>query len=185
MSLWLIRHARPLIQAGVCYGALDVAADPVETEATAKRLAEALPSGLALRCSPRRRCLQLADALAALRPDLAWAEDPRLAEIDFGAWEGRRWDALGEAAFTAWSADFARHRPGGGESVQDLMQRVAAAWDEASARLQAGQAQGWITHAGVIRAARLLAGGVACPERAEQWPLDAPGYGQWWRLPRP
>ncbi|WP_137896729.1 histidine phosphatase family protein [Ramlibacter sp. 2FC] len=183
MTLWLIRHARPLVAPGVCYGALDVPAEPQDTRRAAERLAGALPPGLALRCSPRQRCQQLAGALTALRPDLACTTDPRLAEMDFGAWEGQRWEALGAAALAAWSADFAQHRPGGGESVQTFMRRVGAAWDEARAARLEGQALGWITHAGVIRAAGLLASGIACPERADQWPPDAPGYGQWRCLP--
>lgn len=178
MALWLIRHALPLIEAGVCYGALDIPADPASTQRAAERLAEALPAGLALRCSPLRRCRQLASALAALRPDLGCGLDPRLAEMDFGLWEGQRWADLGAAALDAWTADFARHRPGGGESVQAFMQRVGAAWQEAR---HSGQATAWITHAGVIRAASLLAHGVTLPERAEQWPQAAPDCGQWWR----
>ena len=31
MKLWLVRHAQPLVDAGVCYGRLDVAADPAAT----------------------------------------------------------------------------------------------------------------------------------------------------------
>ena len=37
----------------------------------------------------------------------------------------------------------------------------------------------WITHAGVIRAVELLARGVRHIERADQWPVEAPKYGQW------
>lgn len=182
MNLWLIRHARPLVEADVCYGAMDMPAATQDTLAAAEQLARALPPGLALRCSPLQRCQQLAAALLARRPDLTCTPDPRLAEMDFGAWEGQRWEVLGAPALAAWSADFARHRPGGGESVQAFMQRVRTAWDEAGAPRQVGQALGWITHAGVIRAAQLLARGIACPERADQWPLDAPAYGQWCQL---
>ncbi|MDP3166645.1 MAG: phosphoglycerate kinase, partial [Hydrogenophaga sp.] len=37
----------------------------------------------------------------------------------------------------------------------------------------------WVTHAGIIRAAQLLARGVRDVERADQWPLDATACGQW------
>jgi alpha-ribazole phosphatase len=30
-TLWLLRHAHPLVDAGVCYGRLDVAADAART----------------------------------------------------------------------------------------------------------------------------------------------------------
>ena len=44
MPLFLIRHPRPLIESGVCYGRLDVEAD--NPQALAARLAPRLPSGL-------------------------------------------------------------------------------------------------------------------------------------------
>jgi alpha-ribazole phosphatase len=37
----------------------------------------------------------------------------------------------------------------------------------------------WITHAGVIRAAGLLARGVTHLDDASQWPREAPGFGAW------
>ena len=40
----------------------------------------------------------------------------------------------------------------------------------------------WITHAGVIRAAGLLAQGIRHIDHARQWPLTAPNYGQWQTL---
>ncbi|MEH3087392.1 MAG: histidine phosphatase family protein [Xylophilus ampelinus] len=178
--LWLVRHARPLVEAGLCYGRLDVAADPGHTRETAARLADALPPGAALRTSPRRRCRDLADALAALRPDLRPAAvDARLAEMDFGDWEGRRWDAIGPAALDAWTADFARHRPGGGESVADFMARVAEAFDAPAP----GADRVWIAHAGVARAATLLARGLRRVERAADWPRTGPDFGAWTTLP--
>lgn len=53
---------------------------------------------------------------------------------------------------------------------------VAAVWDETQA---SGQPTVWITHAGVIRAATMFAQGIRRLERADQWPLAAPGFGQW------
>ena len=174
MTLWLARHAQPLVAAGVCYGALDVAADGQATRVAAQKLAEALPKGIYVTSSPLQRCEQLAQALYALRPDLIPIFDPRLREMDFGHWEGQRWDAIGQPALEAWTADFARHQPGGGESVHMFMQRVAAAWDALGA-----QPTLWITHAGVARACSLLAAGIRDIQQADQWPHAAPGYGEW------
>lgn len=177
MTLWLVRHARPLVEAGVCYGALDVAADRQATQAAAHKLAAALPFGIAVTSSTLQRCELLAQALYALRPDLPPIFDPRLREMDFGHWEGQHWDAIGQPALEAWTADFAQHRPGGGESVQLFMQRVAAAWDTVGTRPTL-----WITHAGVARACKLLASGLRAIQRADQWPHAAPGYGEWLTL---
>ncbi len=181
MRLWLVRHAAPLVDAGTCYGALDLAADPLATQKAAKALAQALPTNGALRSSPLQRCTQLASALCALRADLSFTIDSRVREMDFGAWEGQRWDALGAAALQAWTDDFAHHRPGGGESVHDFMARVAQAWNDVPLR---GVDTVWITHAGVIRAATLLHAGQVSVTQAAQWPATACGFGQWRVLDR-
>ncbi|WP_367847385.1 histidine phosphatase family protein [Rhodoferax sp. WC2427] len=174
MTLWLARHALPLVESGVCYGALDVAADGPATQAAAKKLAAAVPLGCAVASSPLQRCELLTLTLCALRPDLTPQFDPRLREMDFGGWEGQHWDAIGQSAVEAWTADFAGYRPGGGESVRGFMQRVAAAWDAVGT-----QPTLWITHAGVARACSLLATGIRSLDRADQWPQAAPGFGEW------
>lgn len=179
MKLWLARHARPLAAEGLCYGATDVPADAQATDEAAAALAAVVPAGIAVRSSPLARCMQLADAVQALRPDLVVTSDPRLAEMDFGSWEGRPWDALGRAAFDAWMADFAQHRCGGGESVAALMQRVATAFTQVR---DTGIDTLWITHAGVVRAVRLLVQGVAVPARASVWPREGLPFGAWERV---
>lgn len=181
MKLWLVRHAQPLVASGVCYGALDVPADARATEVAAQALAQALPSGLAIYSSPLQRCEQLKQVLRGLRPDLSYKTDGRLAEMNFGQWEGQRWDAIARAELDAWTDAFATWRCGAAENVQTFMARVGAAWD-ATRALQ--QPAAWITHAGVIRAATLIAGGQGCIHRADQWPTQAPAWGQWWVLDR-
>jgi len=52
MTLWIARHALPLVAPGVCYGALDVPAQEEATQAAARGLATALPVGLVVRVSP-------------------------------------------------------------------------------------------------------------------------------------
>ena len=180
--LWLVRHAQPLVAPGQCYGRLDMAADAVATAASAEALAAALPASVQLaHHSPLQRCAQLARALQALRPGLALHADARLQELDFGDWEGRAWDAIGRAPVDAWTADFASHRPGGGESLAVMLQRVAAALAAArAASAGSGNDVLWITHAGVARCVQwLLRHGSATLPRADQWPVAAPGFGAW------
>jgi alpha-ribazole phosphatase len=178
MALWIVRHARPLIASGICYGVLDVQADTAATDQAARELASALPMGAVLRVSPLTRCQQLARALCALRADLLARTDPRLREMDFGSWEGVAWDAIPQAALQAWTDDFGQHRFGGAESSNEVLARVVRVWDED----QVEHDTVWITHAGVARAARLLADGVRTLTRADQWPFEAPGYGQWLQM---
>jgi alpha-ribazole phosphatase len=176
MKLWLVRHAQPLIAPGVCYGVSDIPADTEFTAACAAQLAAELPPGLAVHSSPLQRCVQLAQALCALRPDLHLQEDARLREMDFGLWEGVRWDDIPRAAYDAWTANFGAERFGGQESVNELMERVAAA--RAAARA-AGQEALWVTHAGVLRAMALLDQGLTRLDQAGQWPVSVAGCGQW------
>lgn len=182
MKLWLQRHARALCEPGLCYGRSNVQADAALTQQAAAMLAQALPQDVALWVSPLGRCTALADALQALRPDLGPARiDPRLAEMHFGAWEGRPWSAIARPEFDAWTADFAGSRAGGdGESTDEFVQRVAAAWDDWQTR---GHSAAWITHAGVMRAVRLIEGGQRTVRTAAEWPTEAIEFGQLWCVP--
>lgn len=181
MRLWLQRHARVLCEPGLCYGRNDVPADAERTRQAATALAQALPPAVALWVSPLGRCTALAQALQALRPDLAEARiDPRLAEMHFGAWEGRPWSAIARDEFDAWTADFAHSPAGGdGESTQAFLQRVAGAWDDWQA---SGRDAAWITHAGVMRAVRLIDSGRRTVATAADWPAEAIEFGQCWCL---
>lgn len=175
MKLWLVRHAEVAAPTGLCYGRSDLPAEPAATARAAARLAAELPKGLAVRASPLQRCELLAQSLCRLRPDLTLQIDTRLREMDFGAWEGRSWADIARADFDAWLADFADARPAGnGECVRELMARVAAAWDGWRA---SGHDAVWITHAGVVRAALLLARGLRQPPSAADWPAEAVPHG--------
>lgn len=154
----LIRHAPPLVE-GLCAGRSDFAVQP--TRESADRALEALtaaslrPSGVV--SSPSRRCHDLARELAR-RLELPLALDARLCELDFGEWEGRAWDEIASAdreRYERWMACWRSDAPPGGESITALEQRVGA-WlnDEVSVSRVA------VTHAGVIRAVRVLREGV-------------------------
>lgn len=114
LKLWLVRHAQPLIAPGVCYGALDVPADAPATVRAAQALVDFLPHGCQVISSPLQRCEQLTLALRGLRPDLMHKSDARLAEMDFGQWEGQRWDTLDRREVDSWTEDFEHWRCGGG-----------------------------------------------------------------------
>ena len=180
--LWLVRHAAPLVAPGTCYGGLDVPADAQATRAAAERLATALPPGARVAHSTLQRCKLLAHNLQALRPDLTLTPDARLREMDFGRWEGQTWEAIGKSAIDAWVAGFATHAPGGGESLAHMLHRVAAALQTAREwrTEQAAKDVVWITHAGVARCvAWLQEGGESALPRSEDWPVAAPGWGEW------
>lgn len=179
MTLFMVRHAQPLIEKGICYGQLDMPADASATQACAEQLSHVLPRSMTVITSPLQRCEHLAPILIGLQPDLTYKTDHRLQEMDFGQWEGRPWADIAQAELQAWTDDFANYRAGlTGESVSQFMARVAAAFDA----LDPTKDTLWITHAGVIRAATLLAQGVCHISAANQWPMAAPAYGQWCKL---
>ena len=161
MILHLIRHPRPLVAPGICYGRLDVAAADVVD--VAGRLSAELPAGLPLWSSPLRRCRELAEGLHA-QPIF----DERLREMNFGAWEGQAWDDIPRAELDAWAADVAGYAPPGGESPFALQRRAL----DFVAGLSVAEAV-IVTHAGVIRT--LLAHWQGLPP--EQWTQLVFAYG--------
>ena len=117
MQVFLIRHSRPLIRTGICYGQLDV--DCEDPAPIAVRLQACLPTGTPVISSPLRRARRLATAL-----DPEAGIDERLSEINFGAWEGLAWDTISRTALDDWAADVLHFTPPGGESVADLQRRA-------------------------------------------------------------
>lgn len=139
MILHLVRHPRPRVAPDTCYGRLDLPVD--ELDAAARRLAPLLPRTAPVWSSPLQRCRLLAERLDP-RPRL----DPRLMEMDFGAWEGRTWASIGRAALDAWAADIADFAPPGGESARQVQARAL----EFLGELQDSTAI-IVTHGGVMR----------------------------------
>ena len=148
MGLILVRHTRPDVPSGLCYGRLDLALlDTFDDEAAA--VLRALPEVRRVVSSPLSRCRELAHYIAAAG-NLPLDVDERLTEMDFGTWEGRPWSALPASELNSWANEFMHARPHGGESVAMLQSRVDAAIRYWSARQEAIAI---ITHAGVIKAA--------------------------------
>lgn len=183
IDLWLVRHARPLIEPGICYGRLDMPADAAHTRESAARLAQALAGNQPqVWCSPMRRARQLADALVAALPGVTYQVDEALAEMDFGTWEGQPWDQIGQPSMDQWTSRFMDHAPGGGETVAQLLTRVRQALEACHRHAQqhGHSPVVWITHAGVIRALDVLLHHPD-PNRltAADWPRHGPGFGEW------
>ncbi len=139
MHVFLIRHPRPRIAPGICYGRLDI--DGIDPEGVAAQLKRQLPANIPVISSPLRRALALAELL-----DPQTRIDARLAEIDFGDWEGKAWDHIPRIELDAWAANVLDFIPPGGESVATLQKRVI----EFAESLK-GESVAIVTHAGVMR----------------------------------
>ena len=122
MQLHLIRHPRPAVAPGICYGQTDLGLAECPAEIAA-RLRPLLPQSFALHASPLARARLLAEALGT--PTL----DDRLKEMHFGEWEGRSFADIG-SAIDAWAADPLGFRAPGGESPREMAARVLQWLDE-------------------------------------------------------
>jgi alpha-ribazole phosphatase len=151
--LVLVRHAEPDESArGLCYGTLDVGLSD-EGRAHAGRLAASL-AGMsydAVYASPRRRTVETAAPLAHAR-GLATVVDDDLREIDFGEFEGRRYDEIAEThpeIYRRWMEAPTTVTFPGGESYEDLRLRALQALTRIS---KAHESAVVVTHGGVVRA---------------------------------
>ncbi|AOI93063.1 alpha-ribazole phosphatase [Burkholderia pseudomultivorans] len=152
MDVVLIRHPAVAVEPGVCYGRSDVPL-AASADAGARALRERLaalgaPLPARIGASPLVRCASVAARLARAL-DVPLACDAGWQEMDFGAWEMQRWDAIDRAALDAWAADLMHACAHGGESVARFAARVATMADAIG---QSGGAHWVVTHAGVIRA---------------------------------
>ncbi len=115
-----------------------------------------LPSaldGFRVIASPLKRCVETAALLGCADAP----REPRIAEMHWGAWEGRRLAELREELGAAMAENEARgwdFRPEGGESPREVLERVRPWLAEVAAR---GEPTLAITHRGVIRAVLALA----------------------------
>ena len=171
MPVILVRHTRPAVPTGVCYGITDLDLAPTFDDEAAAIVAT-LPRADRLVSSPLQRCRRLAERIGAARGLLPVFDD-RLREFDFGTWEGVRWESIPRMELDAWAADFFHARPHGGESVQMLHERAAAAIADYR---RSGGSHVVVTHAGVIKAALARSG------HCDGWKATVE-FGAWVRLP--
>ncbi len=166
-TLYLIRHTTPRIDAGICYGQLDIdVAGSFEQEAA--DVLRWLPPVELIITSPLRRALRLGEYLAqAQRCELR--SDERLKEKHFGDWEGKAWDDIPRKEVDAWAADILGYVPPGGESAEQLMQRVQSLLDEIARLPQRDIAV--VAHAGIIRTVLASISGVPLADTLK-WQIE-------------
>lgn len=158
----LVRHGRTAWnEARRLQGRAD---PPLSAEGRAELAQRSLPpelSRVTWVTSPLRRAVESARLLGAGPAAL----EPRLTEMDWGAWEGRTLAGLRAELGAAMAENEARgldFRPPAGESPRDVQERVLPWLADTAA---AGQPLAAVTHKGVIRAVAALAYG---------WDMTAP-----------
>lgn len=140
-----------------------------EAEALAAQLADERIEGLY--SSDLERAFTTARIVGAPH-GLAPVRDPRLRELDVGAWGGltrpeiaARWPDV----LPAFDAGDVHARPEGGETRAELANRVHAALDELAAR-HASQTLVVVAHGGVLAAATGEYGHANCAVVRLEWP---------------
>ncbi|ANA14511.1 MULTISPECIES: histidine phosphatase family protein [Acetobacter] len=152
----LVRHAPVQVAQGICYGRQDVALSPGW---------ESIVSGLSvlakgavcqvLYSSPAQRCWQMAQRLAQ-SAGMELRVDHRLAELNFGRWEGVRWQDIDRTLLDEWAQNPEGFAPPEGESGQDLYQRIQSFWREVRQREENVCV---LSHGGPLRLLSAFAGG--------------------------
>ena len=145
-QIYLVRHTQVDVPPGVCYGISDVplaTSFPEEAQKIMEKI-QGIPFDYIF-SSPLSRCTRLARLIAPQ----GFVTDPRLAELNFGKWEGQIWEDIYQNSYGIhWMNNYLELPCPGGESFKNLYHRINAFINE----LNKNQNTLIITHAGVIRA---------------------------------
>ncbi len=183
--LLIVRHGRTAWNIdGRFQGQLDIPLDEVGQEqaaAVAHRLAQERP--VALYASDLSRAWQTARSIqnaiaatTATEPSPPLILEPRLREMHFGEWQGLTYaeiQACQPAALAAWEADWLNNAPPGGETLEQLVERVRDIYQEILAAHPDGTVM-LVGHGGALQTLICLALGLP-PERFWQLQLDNTG----------
>lgn len=109
--------------------------------------------------SPRLRCLQTAHAIARSL-ELPVQIEPALDEIDYGQWSGRSFATFcADPQWEEWNSQRERAAPPGGESMSAVQSRIVSHLNRMREE-RPNDSIAMVTHAEIIRAAVLHAGGM-------------------------
>lgn len=167
MKLYFVRHTAVDVPAGVCYGQTDVALKSsfdTEAHAVLQQIKSIAFDGVFT--SPLSRCLKLARYCGFDEAII----DPRLQELNFGAWEMRHWDEINDPNLLYWYNNYLTAKTTAGESFIDLYQRFCDFMDQLPKTLTQVII---FTHGGIINCARVY----AKTTTLETMFHDTPSYG--------
>ncbi len=145
MEVYVVRHTAVKVEKDLCYGQMEVPlADTFAEEA--RYLQSKLPDSFdAVYCSPLQRCHRLAQEF----PYKNIFYEKALMEMNFGKWEGKKWNEINQEELHKWMEDFVNISAPSGENLLGLYERVSDFMN--SLRTKDYQKVLLITHAGVIR----------------------------------
>ncbi len=180
MEIYLIRHTKPAVDKGICYGQTDLQlAESFADEWAIIR--NCLPDRWQdIYSSPLTRCRLLAEAIADGR-QVSYHND--LMELHCGEWEMRHWDEIPRAELDPWMENFTEVLVPGGESYRQLYARVVNRYEAIRRQvLENGGPTAIVAHGGVIRSILSYVTGTALVDSFRQFPLH---YGSVAKLDLP
>lgn len=174
MEIYLIRHTKPKIEKGVCYGFSDLELNDsyqeeknilIEKISIQLQKKKEIDNQILIYTSPLKRCQILAENLVE---DLKLnnqnnfkfkvKEDDKLKEMNFGDWELQKWNEINEAELRIWTDNFVTESTPNGESFEILSKRVIDFWQatiernvEKNSKTNKNKTVFIVCHAGVIR----------------------------------
>ncbi|KAB2845971.1 MAG: alpha-ribazole phosphatase [Melioribacteraceae bacterium] len=147
MEIYLIRHTKPEIENGICYGQSDIDLSP-SFENEFQNLMQKIPSSFnIIFSSPLKRCSVLAGKLHAEK----LIYDNLLMELNFGKWEMTKWNDIDNSELNNWMNNYVDTSPPDGENYKQLFERVKQFWDTNFVKLKEEKIA-VVAHAGAIRA---------------------------------
>ena len=145
MEVHVIRHTPVDFDKKSCYGRLDVPLAK-DFKEDFKKIKNQMDDDFdILYSSPLSRCVLLADEFK----NENLKTDDRLLELNFGDWEGKRWEEINQEDLNTWMIDFVNVAPNNGESLSKMFDRVTDFLNEI--RKEEHEKVLIITHSGVIR----------------------------------
>lgn len=171
MVLYIWRHPKPIAANGFCIGQTDISVDKRKIKRLANKIQRfvrfhQLPKVIWV--SPLQRSLKVGEILAP--HGFQYHVAPELAEINFGGWDGRPWAQIPKQQIDDWCDHFADFAPKGGESLQQLFERVENWLNEMAAQNRGQKPVLAVGHAGWINAASMIAARQEAPKIAADWP---------------
>lgn len=145
MEIYLVRHTKPAIAKGICYGQADI--DVTETfHSEAAIIKQHIPQQVqAVYSSPLKRCSKLAQYLYN---DHSIHLVDELKEINCGRWELQHWDDIPRDEVEPWMKDLINVPTSEGESYLDVYNRVQRIFDHIHQQQLPAVI---VAHGGVIR----------------------------------
>ena len=144
--IYLIRHTKPLVDKGICYGQTDLdVADTFLGEA--EIIKKVLPPTIeTVYSSPLQRCAKLATTLF---PTHNIIHQPTLMELNCGNWEMQYYDHIPKHEIDPWMADYVNYTIPNGESYTTLYNRIIKAFENIAT--QHKEPIAIVAHGGVLR----------------------------------